>query len=173
MEEVTWREQYRSRCLSSDTLEVKVAALKAEGKRIVTLNGCFDLLHVGHLHMFYEASKRGDVLIVALNSDTSIRGYKGPDRPITPLRERMQMVSALRFVDYVTFFEEATPIAILEKIKPDVHVNGVEYGKECIEAETVKRHGGRIELISFIEGKSTTNTIAKLRDQGVEHATSS
>lgn len=168
-----WSEQYRARCLSPDIIEAKVADLKAEGKRIVTLNGCFDLLHVGHLHMFYEASKRGDVLIVALNSDASIRGYKGPSRPITPLSERLQMVSALRFVDYVTFFEEATPVALLEKIKPDVHVNGVEYGKECIEADTVKRHGGRIELIAFIEGKSTTNTIAKLQERGVEHATSS
>jgi len=112
-------------------LERKVAALKAEGKTIATLNGSFDLLHAGHLHMIYEASLQGDVLIVALNSDRSIQQYKSPKRPIIPLEYRLRMMAALAFVSYVTSFEETDPCILLGKIKPHVHVNGAEYGENC------------------------------------------
>ncbi len=172
-ENKVWEQAYLEKCLFPANLKVKLAALRKEKKSIATLNGCFDLLHVGHLHMFYEASKFADILIVALNSDSSIKKYKGEDRPIHPLNERMQMVGALGFVDYVTFFEEATPNDLLEIIRPDVHVNSVEYGKDCIEAPIVTKYGGRIELVSFVEGFSTTKTLAKIaKSEGQSHATS-
>lgn len=129
----------------------------------MTLNGSFDLLHAGHLYQIEEAKKQGDLLLVALNSDASIAGYKGKDRPIIPLKYRMQMMMALEAVDYVTFFEEANPILLLEKIKPEVHANGMEYGENCIEAEVVKRHGGKLHLVPRIEGLSTSQIIERIK----------
>jgi D-glycero-beta-D-manno-heptose 1-phosphate adenylyltransferase len=136
--------------------------IERRGRTVATLNGSFDLLHAGHLHILYEASQQADILVVALNSDASIKGYKGPDRPIIPLRERQKMVAALAFVDYVTSFDEADPRALLEKIRPDVHVNGAEYGEECIEAETVRTHGGRIHVVELIPGLSTSNIVDRI-----------
>jgi rfaE bifunctional protein nucleotidyltransferase chain/domain len=138
--------------------------LKNAGKTVATLNGSFDLLHAGHLHIIYEASKQADVLIVALNSDQSIKQYKSPSRPIIPLEYRLQMMAALAFVDYVTSFDETTPVDILTKIKPHVHVNGAEYGENCIEAETVKMHGGRIHIVALVPGLSTSTIINKISD---------
>lgn len=138
------------------------AKVRFEGKRIVTTNGSFDLLHAGHLHQIYEASQLGDLLIVCLNSDDSIKKYKSEDRPIIPLEYRLQMLAALEFVDYVTYFSETDPRRILEEIRPSVHVNGAEYGSECIEADTVKKGGGEIHLVSKIGGLSTSNIIEKI-----------
>jgi rfaE bifunctional protein nucleotidyltransferase chain/domain len=136
--------------------------IKSEGKTIATLNGSFDLLHAGHLHMIYEASLQADVLIVALNSDASIKQYKSPLRPIIPLQDRLKMMSALGFVDYVTWFEETDPKVLLSKIKPNVHVNGAEYGVNCIEAEVVKANGGRIHIVDLVPGLSTSYIIQKI-----------
>jgi D-beta-D-heptose 7-phosphate kinase / D-beta-D-heptose 1-phosphate adenosyltransferase len=139
------------------------ARLKAEGKRIVTLNGSFDLMHAGHLYILEEARKQGDVLIVGLNSDASIKQYKGPTRPIIPEDYRARMLLALRTVDYVHLFDETEPMPFLEEVKPHVHVNGSEYGADCIEAPTVKRHGGRIHIVEKIPGLSTSEILAKIR----------
>ncbi|MCB1082296.1 MAG: adenylyltransferase/cytidyltransferase family protein [Chlamydiia bacterium] len=149
--------------MSPDKLEETVKELRASGKTVVTLNGSFDLLHAGHLKMIHEASLQGDVLIVALNSDASIKAYKSPLRPIIPLEHRLEMMAALEFVDFVTFFDETDPIALLEKIKPDVHCNGSEYGENCIEAETIQKHGGKIHIISLVPGLSTTKIIEKIK----------
>src|SRR3990167_9445478 len=119
-------------------LEEKIAALRARGLSIATLNGSFDLMHAGHLFIIHEASKQADRLIVALNSDRYIQQYKSPDRPIIPLSYRLEMMAALEFVDFVTWFEETDPRLLLSKIKPDVHVNGAEYGENCLEAQTVQ-----------------------------------
>lgn len=132
---------------------------------IATLNGSFDLLHAGHLYILYEASKQADVLIVALNTDASVKRYKDSNRPIISLEYRMQMVAALSMVDYVTFFDENDPRAILDILRPDVHVNGAEYGIECIEAETVRRHGGRIHLVDRIPQLATSDIITKIRKE--------
>jgi D-beta-D-heptose 7-phosphate kinase/D-beta-D-heptose 1-phosphate adenosyltransferase len=132
------------------------AALRSKGKRIVTINGSFDILHNGHLYILNEARKRGDVLIVGLNSDASVRSYKGPDRPIVPERHRAEMLLALRMVDYVHIFDELDPIAFLKELRPDVHVNGSEYGSNCIESEIVKEGGGKIHIVDRIPGFSTT-----------------
>lgn len=146
-----------------DRLEEAVQKIRAEGKTIATLNGSFDLMHAGHLEIIYEASKQADVLIVALNSDASIKKYKSPSRPIIPLEYRLRMMAALDFVGYVTWFEETDPRALLEKVRPDVHVNGAEYGHNCIEADIVKRHGGTIHIVQLVPGLSTSNILAKIK----------
>lgn len=151
-----------SKLIAPEALEKTVSALRSEGKTIATINGSFDLLHSGHLHMLYEASLQADVLIVALNSDTSIKKYKSAKRPIVTLEHRLQMMSALAFVTYVTYFEETDPIELLKKIRPDVHVNGSEYGENCIEAETVKKGGGRLHIVTLVPGLSTTQIIQKI-----------
>lgn len=134
-----------------------------EGKTVVTLNGSFDLLHAGHLYQLNEAKKQGDILVVCLNSDRSIQQYKSIDRPIIPLKYRIQMMSALEMVDVVTYFDEIDPCEILTKIRPNVHVNGVEYGQECIEAKTVKQLRARLHLVERIDGLSTTKIIEKIK----------
>lgn len=138
--------------------------LKKKGKRIVSLNGSFDLLHPGHLEMIYQASKQGDVLFLLLNTDASIQSYKGPDRPICPLEVRLQHVAALEMVDFVSWFSEENPIAILDKVRPHVHVNGSEYGENCIEADIVKKHGGSLHIVQLVEGYSSTYILQKIRD---------
>jgi rfaE bifunctional protein nucleotidyltransferase chain/domain len=143
-------------------LEDKVEELRAQGNRIVTLNGSFDLLHAGHLEMIYQASLQGDILILALNSDRSIQQYKSPLRPIIPLAQRMQMIAALEMIDYVTWFDETDPRRILSRIKPDVHVNGAEYSENCIEAEVVRACGGRVHIVSLVAGLSTSEMIKKI-----------
>ena len=155
-----WKE---AKYISPDKLEEKVEQIRRAGKTIATLNGSFDLLHSGHLKMIHEASEQGVVLILALNSDQSIKKYKSPLRPIVPLEQRLEMIAALEFVDYVTFFDETDPICLLEKIKPDVHNNGSEYGEDCIEAETVKKYGGRIHIVKLVPGLSTSKLIEKIK----------
>lgn len=143
-------------------LEEKVAQIKTEGKTIATLNGSFDLLHAGHLEMIYQASLQADVLIVALNTDRSIQAYKDPKRPIIALEYRLRMMAALEMVDYVTWFDELDPRVLLQKIKPHVHVNGAEYGENCVEADTVRAHGGRIHIVQLVPGLSTSQIIKKI-----------
>ena len=161
-----WSVAYHKKLVRPEKLAHQVEALRRQGKRIATLNGSFDLLHAGHLEIIYEASQVADVLIVALNSDQSIQQYKSPKRPIITLEYRLQMMAALGFVDFVTWFEETDPIKLLNVIKPDVHVNGSEYGENCIEADTVKSHGGRIHIVSLVPGLSTSAIIHKIQ-QGV------
>lgn len=138
-------------------------SLKQEGKKIVTLNGSFDLMHAGHLYILHQAKQQGDILIVALNSDASIKAYKSQDRPIIDLENRKKMMAACMFVDYVTVFEETTPCHILSLICPDVHVNGAEYGDNCVEKQTVESAGGAIYLVDRIPGLSTTEVIKKIK----------
>ncbi len=140
-------------------------ALRAKGKKIVTLNGTFDVLHAGHLHILNEARRQGDVLIVGLNSDSSVRANKGLDRPFIGQDERAQMLLALRVVDYVHIFDEAAPMAFLEQVRPDVHVNGSEYGADCIEAPTVRAGGGRIHVVTRLPGLSTSSLVATIERQ--------
>jgi D-beta-D-heptose 7-phosphate kinase/D-beta-D-heptose 1-phosphate adenosyltransferase len=139
------------------------ATLRAKGKRLVTINGSFDVLHAGHLYILNEAKQQGDVLIVGLNSDSSVRSYKGAGRPIVAERRRAEMLLALRMVDFVHIFDELDPIAFLAEIKPDVHVNGSEYGRDCIEAETVRRGGGEIHIVERIPDLSTSGLLNGLQ----------
>ncbi|MBI5273558.1 MAG: adenylyltransferase/cytidyltransferase family protein [Chlamydiales bacterium] len=163
MSKAVWPSFTRNKIIDPSSIGDVVATIKKQKKTIVTLNGSFDLLHAGHLMMIHEAKKQGDTLIMALNSDESIKQYKSSQRPIIPLEFRLQMMSALADVDYVTWFHELDPRELLGIIKPDVHVNGAEYGENCIEAQVVKNGGGRLHLISRIETLSTTNIIKKIQ----------
>jgi len=119
-------------------------------------------LHAGHLQIIFEASKKG-VLIVALNTDSSIKSYKSENRPIIPLEYRLEMMSALSFVDYVTWFDEVDPRHILSILKPDIHVNGSEYGENCLESDVVKSFGGKVHVVELVEGLSTSQIIKKIK----------
>jgi rfaE bifunctional protein nucleotidyltransferase chain/domain len=157
-----WQKYSSQKRIAPSILPSLVKSLRDDKKTIATLNGSFDLLHAGHLHILYEASEQADILIVALNSDASIQTYKSADRPIIPLKYRIEMLSALGFVDYVTWFQETTPLALLDTIAPDVHVNGVEYGNNCIEKEIVERNGGRLHIVDLIPGLSTSAIVDKI-----------
>ncbi len=153
-----------SRLLTRSQLAPLAEMLRTQGKRVVTINGSFDLMHAGHLYILEEAKAQGDVLIVGLNSDASVKRYKSKDRPIIPESERAKMLLSLRCVDYVHVFDEDVPMPFLDEIKPQVHVNGSEYGADCIEAPTVKRHGGTIHVVEKIPGLSTSQILDKIRN---------
>ena len=148
--------------VSRETLATIVRNLKQRGATIVTTNGSFDLLHVGHVTMLQEAKSLGDVLIVGMNSDASVRCYKGKARPICPQEHRAKMLAALECPDYITIFDELTPIPLLEIIQPDIHVNSPEHGYDCIERDVVEQHGGRIHLAQMVEGMSTSQLMQRI-----------
>jgi D-glycero-beta-D-manno-heptose 1-phosphate adenylyltransferase len=155
-------EAVASKTLPPAEIEERVARLRAEKRTIATLNGSFDLMHAGHLEIIYQASLQADVLIVALNTDRSIQQYKSPLRPIIPLEMRLRMMASLAMVDFVTWFDETDPRAILSRIRPDVHVNGAEYGENCIEADVVRACGGKIHIVQLVPGLSTSQIIKKV-----------
>ena len=142
----------------------KIAAeLKKQGKKIVTTNGCFDVLHIGHIRYLKVAKKLGDVLIIGLNTDSSVKQYKGDKRPLMPEDERAEMLSALEFVDYIVKFSERDPRNLLDAIKPDIHVKGGDYKMEqIIEKDVVEKNGGKVVLLPLVHGKSTTNIINRI-----------
>ena len=134
-------------------------------KKIVFTNGCFDILHVGHIRYMQEASKLGDILIVGLNSDTSVKRLKGPERPVNNQDDRAEMLSSLEFVDYVVVFDEDTPYELIKKVQPDVLVKGGDYNPDnVVGKDIVEARGGELRLLNFVEGKSTTNIINKMRN---------
>jgi|TARA_X000000950_G_scaffold276968_1_gene365691 rfaE bifunctional protein nucleotidyltransferase chain/domain len=137
--------------------------LKAEKKKIVFTNGCFDLLHVGHIRYLSNAKKLGDFLIVGLNSDESVKILKGQNRPINQFEDRAMLLSALRSVDLVIMFEEQTPENLINKIVPDVLVKGGDYDIEDIAGyHTVIKNGGKVKTLDFYKGYSSTNYIKKI-----------
>jgi D-beta-D-heptose 7-phosphate kinase/D-beta-D-heptose 1-phosphate adenosyltransferase len=153
-----------SKFVAIDTLAALVTAHRSAGQSIVFTNGCFDLLHVGHLACLQEAAKQGDVLIVALNSDASIRRLKGPTRPVIQEHDRAAILSALDCVDYVVTFDADTPIDLLRQLQPDVLVKGGTYQTtEVIGHEIVESYGGRVHLAGVVDGMSTSAIVAKTR----------
>ena len=136
--------------------------LKKKGKKVVTYNGSFDILHLGHIKSLEEAKAQGDILIVLSNSDNSIRNYKGPNHPTNPETHRAEVLSAIGYVDYVVNFDEINPKEILKKIKPDVYCNGSDWGKNCIERAVVEENGGKIHILKWQEGFSTSNLMKKI-----------
>ncbi len=144
----------------TESLRRIINGLKRKGKRIVFTNGCFDLLHIGHLRYLEEAKTLGDILVVGVNSDRSVRNLKGPKRPILPEGERAEILSGLECVDYVTIFDEPTPFEIISLFKPHTLVKGGDWGKEdVVGREVVERSGGKVVIIPFVKGSSTTNLI--------------
>jgi len=147
-----------SKVLALDALLDVRRTLKREGKTVVFTNGCFDLLHVGHIRSLQEARALGDVLIVGLNSDASVRQIKGPGHPIVPQDERAELLASLACVDFVTLFDEPTPEQLIAALQPDIHCKGGDYasGKPMPEAEVVAAYGGQVRILSYTPGHSTT-----------------
>jgi rfaE bifunctional protein nucleotidyltransferase chain/domain len=137
--------------------------LKEEGKKVVFTNGCFDLLHGGHVRLFEEAKKQGDVLIVALNDDASVRKIKGAGRPIFPLGERWEILEAIEAIDFLTSFSETTPQRIIAALLPDVLVKGGDWKPdEVVGKKEVEAAGGKVVIIPYLEGHSTSSIIRKI-----------
>lgn len=137
-----------------------IADLKTKGKRIVFTNGCFDLLHIGHVRYLEKAKALGDVLVVGVNSDSSVRKLKGRRRPILPEQERAEILSGLGCVDYVALFDEIDPLKLITSLKPDVLVKGGDWTKEqTVGKEVVERSGGEVVILPFVKGASTSNLI--------------
>jgi rfaE bifunctional protein nucleotidyltransferase chain/domain len=140
-----------------------VTLLKRRGKRVVFTNGCFDLLHLGHVNYLREAKKKGDILVVAVNSDASIRRIKGKNRPIIDEKNRIGIVSALQNVDYVVLFKEDTPLEVIKSLRPDILVKGADWDKkDIVGRDFVLRYGGKVMTIKLSKDYSTTEIIRKI-----------
>ena len=153
-----------NKILEREVLRNKLEALRKKGKKIAFTNGCFDILHVGHVRYLREAKKTADVLVLALNSDSSVRSIKGEKRPLVPENERAEVLAALEFIDFVTIFPELTPLELINYLKPDVLIKGGDWPEEkVIGRKEIKKWGGRVAIIPEIEGKSTTNVVEKIK----------
>jgi rfaE bifunctional protein nucleotidyltransferase chain/domain len=152
-----------SRVLALEELLETLAPLRKAGRSVVTTNGCFDLFHVGHLRYLQASKALGDLLVVALNSDASVKTFKDDGRPIVPQAERAQLLSALRCVDYVTIFDATSPVDVLSALAPDVHTKGADYTLETLpEAPTLTALGTKIAFIDLVEGRSTSSLIQSI-----------
>lgn len=157
------RSSVRSKIKSISQIATLVAAAKRSGKKVVTTNGCFDILHVGHTRSLEMAKSLGDVLVVGINSDNSARLNKGVGRPVNPAAERAEIISFLTPVDYVFIFDSKTPTEWIEAIKPSIHVKGKDRKmSEIVEKEAVEMNGGIVKLLPYIKKRSTTSIIKKI-----------
>ena len=159
-------EKIYDKILNRESLEEKLNLWRKEGKTIVFSNGCFDILHRGHVEYLSKAADLGDVLIIGLNTDASVKRIKGPSRPVNDEKARAVVLAALEFVDAIMFFEEDTPYNLIKNVQPDVLVKGKDYKAEDIVGyDIVTNKGGRVETIELVEGFSTTNTINKMKHE--------
>jgi rfaE bifunctional protein nucleotidyltransferase chain/domain len=162
-----------SKVRTLDELAVLRATWRDNGKTVVWTNGCFDLLHVGHIRSFRDAKALGDILIVGINSDASVHALKGDSRPIVNQRDRAELIGALEMVDYVTIFDESTPVAALSRLHPDIHCKGAEYAdgaRPVPEREIVLGYGGQIRFLPFHPGRSTTELVDRIAKAAVTPA---
>ena len=137
--------------------------LRRQDKKVVFTNGCFDIIHAGHVRYLTTARNFGDMLIVGLNTDESVRRLKGASRPINNQDDRAEVLLGLKAVDYVIFFDEETAEALISEVKPDIYVKGGDYTLETLpEAQIVQKYGGRVELVNLVAGRSTTNIVEKI-----------
>lgn len=144
-------------------LPQKLESQRAQ-KKVVFTNGCFDLLHVGHVRYLQQAKAQGDILVVALNTDSSVQKLKGPSRPIQNENDRAEIMAALGCVDFVVLFDEETPREIIEELKPDVLVKGGDYKiQDIVGADFVLSRGGEVKALQFVDGKSTTSIVHKMQ----------
>jgi D-glycero-beta-D-manno-heptose 1-phosphate adenylyltransferase len=154
--------------ISQDELIRVAARERRAGRRVVFTNGCFDLLHPGHVRCLAGARALGDVLVVAINSDRSVRGNKGPERPLVPEQDRAEVLAALASVDYVTIFDDPTPRALISRVLPDVLVKGADWAPDqVVGREEVEAAGGRVVSIPLAPGYSTTDLVQRIRNGGV------
>ena len=156
-----------SKVIKLSLLKKKLALLRRQKRVIAFTNGCFDILHYGHVSYLEAAKKKDRILIVGMNSDASVRCLnKGPERPIVPQDQRAAVLAGLACVDFVILFDEPTPANLIAALKPDILIKGADWkGKEVAGADVVKAHGGRVEFITYIDRLSTTNIIEKIRSQ--------
>ncbi|MEC9489534.1 MAG: D-glycero-beta-D-manno-heptose 1-phosphate adenylyltransferase [Halanaerobiales bacterium] len=153
-----------AKIMGLEELKNEIEKKKEAGELIVFTNGCFDILHVGHIRYLKKAASLGDKLVLAVNSDSSVRELKGKNRPFVPEKERMEVLAALDMIDYLVLFSEVNCKKVLEKIKPQIYVKGGDYRIEDLpEAETVYSYGAKVVLITEVKGRSTTNIIKKIR----------
>ena len=156
---------YFAPILSRNRLVARVAIERSKGKKIVLANGCFDLFHVGHTRYLAGAKELGDCLIVAINSDDQVKKLKGENRPFTPENERAEIISCLKFVDYVTIFPEPTVEELIRSIKPDFHAKGTDYTTETVpEREFVREYGGQVAIVGDPKDHSSTELIGKVKN---------
>ena len=157
-------EKIYDKILNKESLEEKLNLWRKEGKTIVFSNGCFDILHRGHVEYLSKAADLGDILIIGLNTDASVKRIKGPSRPVNDEKARAVVLAALEFVDAIMFFDEDTPYNLIKRVQPDVLVKGKDYKAEDIVGyDIVINKGGKVETIELVEGFSTTNTINKMK----------
>jgi len=154
----------RGKIKTLDEMPSIVALLKRRGRKVVFTNGCFDILHNGHVRYLAAARALGDSLIIAVNSDASVRRIKGPNRPITPQEERLELLASFSFVDYVLAFDDNDPLRVIEALLPDVLVKGSDWAlDEIVGRDVVESHGGRVERIDLVGGISTTKIIEQAK----------
>lgn len=155
--------------LDRSDLREQTDLLKQQGKRVVTTNGCFDILHVGHVRYLKEAKTFGDVLVIGVNSDSSVRRLKGNMRPLVPQADRAELLASLGCVDFVSIFDEDTPIEFIKSVRPDVHVKGGDYTPEVLaETPVVEKLGGRLQIIELVPDKSTSRLVERIRQWTAE-----
>ncbi len=156
----------RQKILPSAQLAEILKHAKSKGKTVITTNGCFDVLHLGHLRYLQAAREVGDLLVVCVNSDSSVRSLKGANRPLVPESERTELLAGLECVDYVTVFSDVDAKIVLSQLKPDIHIKGGDYKiDEVIEREVVEANGGKVLVGLNLPGKSTTNLIKTIREK--------
>jgi D-beta-D-heptose 7-phosphate kinase/D-beta-D-heptose 1-phosphate adenosyltransferase len=149
--------------LERTALKEKLDLLRSEKKKIAFTNGCFDILHVGHVRYLKEARKTADALVLALNSDSSVQTIKGPKRPLVPEMERAEVLAALECIDFITIFSEPTPLELICLLKPDVLIKGGDWAEEqVVGRKEIREWGGHVEIIPEVAGKSTTNIVDKV-----------
>ena len=142
----------------------KVAEWRAKGEKVVFTNGCFDILHLGHVDYLEKARNLGDKLILGLNTDDSVSRFKGPERPIQDQQSRARILAAFQFIDLVVFFNDDTPLQLISELLPDVLVKGSDYlAENIVGADVVKQHGGVVKTIDFVPGYSTTRIVEKIK----------
>jgi D-beta-D-heptose 7-phosphate kinase/D-beta-D-heptose 1-phosphate adenosyltransferase len=157
-------DDYRNKIKSLETLTRDIRDLKSRGRKIVFTNGCFDILHPGHTRYLWQARQLGDYLVVAVNSDRSVRAIKGAERPVVPQDGRTEVLAALACVDAVVLFDEETPLRVIEALLPHVLVKGGDWAEDrIVGADAVRRAGGEVRSIPYVEGHSTTAVLAKIR----------
>lgn len=155
-----------NRILEREEASRLIDQLKKDGKKVVFTNGCFDILHVGHLRYLNEAKECGDILVVGVNSDASVSRLKGPTRPINQELDRAEMLCGLKAVDYAVIFQEDTPVELIEELKPSIHVKGGDYKVEDLpESKVVFSYGGEVKILTLVQGKSTTNVVNKIQNK--------
>lgn len=149
---------------SWDEAELQVLVWKQEGQKVVFTNGCFDLLHLGHVDYLEKARALGQRLVLGLNSDSSVSRFKGPERPLQDQTSRARVIAALQFVDLVVIFDEDTPLQLITKLVPDILVKGSDYlAENIVGADVVKQNGGVVKTIDFVPGYSTTRIVEKIK----------